>query len=85
MREFVRRTSRALPKMRLRNFAEIHATNGRMASTTSASGQCITSMATAMPQVIVTPQMTSRNAQARMSVRRLQSEVRRAISQPVGR
>ena len=85
MRELVRRTSRALARMRLRNFADTQATAGRIAIASSASCQFIISMAAAMPSGMVMPQTTSRNAHAKMSVKRLQSDVRRAISQPVGR
>ena len=85
MRELVLRTRRAVLRMRLRNFADSQPTAGMTAIATRASCQCITSMAAAMPTIMVVPQTRSRNAQARMSVSLRQSAVRRAISQPTVR
>ena len=85
MRELVRRTSRALSRMRLRNLAESQATAGSTAIASSASCQLMASITPTMPTIMAMPQTQSRNAQAMMSVSRLQSDVSRAISQPVGR
>ena len=85
IRELVLRTRRAVLRMRLRNLADTQPTAGMTAIATRASCQCITSIAAAMPTIMVVPQTKSRNAQARMSVSLRQSAVSRAISQPTGR
>ena len=85
MRELARRTCRALVRMLRRNLTDTQYRTGRIASTTNASCHCITSMAPAMPTIVVAPQMKSMNPQARMFESRSQSDVMRAMSQPTGR